>query len=71
MNYFTLVVTLIEIVKLVESLIPDKGQGETKLALARQLVEQAVGDVAAIWPQLEALVAAFVKLANLAGTFKK
>lgn len=71
MQTIQIILTLIEIVKMVEKLIPEGGQGAAKLALVRQLMEQAVGTVEAIWPQLEQIIAAFVKLANLAGTFKK
>lgn len=71
MAYIQMILAVIELVKLVEKLIPESGQGANKLTLVRQLAEQAVGNVTDIWPQLEAVIAAFVKLANLAGTFKK
>ena len=71
MQYFQLVLAVIEIVKLVEKMIPESGQGTNKLTLVRQLAEEAIGDVTNLWPQLEMIIAAFVKLANVAGTFKK
>lgn len=71
MQYIQLVLAVIDIVKLVEKMIPDSGQGANKLTLVRQLAEQAVGDVSSLWPQLESIIGAFVKLANIAGTFKK
>ena len=71
MAYIQMILAVIEIVKLVEKLIPESGQGANKLTLVRQLAEQAIGNVTDIWPQMEAVIAAFVKLANLAGTFKK
>lgn len=71
MAYIQMILAVIEIVKLVEKLIPESGQGANKLSLVRQLAEQAVGDVTNVWPTLESVIAAFVKLANLAGTFKK
>ena len=71
MQYFQLVLAVIEIVKLVEKMIPESNQGTNKLALVRQLAEEAIGDVTNLWPQLEMVIAAFVKLANIAGTFKK
>jgi len=71
MQYLQIVLTLIEIVKIVEKLVPESGQGSNKLTLVRQLAEQAIGDISAMWPQLEALVTAFVKLSNVAGSFKK
>ena len=71
MQYLQIVLTIIEIVKIVEKLIPESGQGTNKLTLVRQLAEQAIGDISTMWPQLETLVAAFVKLSNVAGSFKK
>ena len=71
MQYLQIVLTIIEIVKIVEKLIPESGQGSNKLTLVRQLAEQAIGDISTMWPQIEPLVAAFVKLSNVAGSFKK
>ena len=71
MQYLQIVLAIIEIVKVVEKLIPESGQGASKLTLVRQLAEQAIGDVGNMWPQLEALIASFVKLSNIAGSFKK
>lgn len=71
MQYLQIVLTIIEIVKIVEKMIPESGQGTNKLTLVRQLAEQAIGDISAMWPQIEALVAAFVKLSNVAGSFKE
>ena len=71
MQYLQIVLTIIEIVKIVEKMIPESGQGTNKLTLVRQLAEQAIGDISTMWPQIEALVAAFVKLSNVAGSFKK
>jgi hypothetical protein len=71
MQYLQIVLTIIEIVKIVEKLIPESGQGASKLTLVRQLAEQAVGDIGNLWPQLEALITSFVKLSNIAGSFKK
>lgn len=71
MPYLQIVLTIIEIVKIVEKLLPESGQGAQKLTLVRQLSEQAVGDIGAMWPQIEGLIAAFVKLANAAGSFRK
>ena len=71
MQYLQIVLTIIEIVKIVEKLIPESGQGTNKLTLVRQLAEQAIGDITAMWPQIEELIASFVKLSNAAGSFKK
>lgn len=71
MQYLQMILVIIELVKVVEKLIPEPGAGANKLTLVRQLAEQAIGDISAMWPQIETLIAAFVKLANLAGSFKR
>ena len=71
MQYLQIVLTIIEIVKIVEKMIPERDQGTNKLTLVRQLAEQAIGDITAMWPQTEELIASFVKLSNAAGSFKK
>lgn len=71
MQYLQIVLTIIEIVKVVEKMIPERDQGTNKLTLVRQLAEQAIGDITAMWPQIEELIASFVKLSNVAGSFKK
>ena len=49
MQYLQIVLTIIEIVKIVEKLIPESGQGTNKLTLVRQLAEQAIGDISPMW----------------------
>ena len=71
MQYLQIVLTIIEIVRIVEKMIPERDQGTNKLTLVRQLAEQAIGDITAMWPQIEELIASFVKLSNVAGSFKK
>ena len=71
MQYLQIILAIIEIVKVVEKLIPESGQGANKLTMVRQLAEQAIGDIGSMWPQIETLIAAFVKLSNIAGSFKK
>ena len=71
MQYLQMILTIIEIVKIVEKMIPERDQGTNKLTLVRQLAEQAIGDITAMWPQIEELIASFVKLSNVAGSFKK
>jgi hypothetical protein len=71
MNVIAAIPTIIEIVKVVEKLLPENSRGAEKLAAVRAMVEQAFGDVTAVWPQIESVVSLFVKLANLSGLFKK
>ena len=71
MQYLQILLVIIEIVKMVEKLLPEKGKGAEKLAMVRMMAEQALGDVTAMWPDIERIIGLFVKLANIAGTFKK
>lgn len=71
MQYLQIILTVIELVKIVEKIIPESGQGPSKLTLVRQMVEQAAGDISGLWPQIEQIIAAFVKLSNLASSIKK
>lgn len=71
MQYVQILLTVIELVKVVEKLIPEGGQGAAKLELVRKMLEEAVGTVQDIWPSIEKAISLFVKLANIAGTFKK
>jgi hypothetical protein len=71
MNVLAAASIIIEIIKLAEKLMPEKNKGTEKLAFVRQMLEQVYGDVSEAWPQIEMLASLFVKLANLAGTFRK
>ena len=71
MQYIQILLTVIELVKVVEKLIPEKGQGAAKLELVRKMLEESVGTIQEIWPSIEKAISLFVKLANVAGTFKK
>jgi hypothetical protein len=71
MQYLQIVLVVLEIVKLVEKLMPEKGKGAEKLTLVRTMLEEAMGDVQDLWPDIERIIGLFVKLANIAGTFKK
>ena len=71
MQYIQNLLTVIELVKVVEKMIPEKGQGAAKLELVRKMLEESVGTIQEIWPSIEKTISLFVKLANVAGTFKK
>ena len=71
MQYIQILLTVIELVKVVEKMIPEKGQGAAKLELVRKMLEESVGTIQEIWPSIEKSISLFVKLANVAGTFKK
>ena len=69
---------LVEMIRTVERSIPQPGSGTQKLALVRELV-QAVYDAAVdmsarfddLWPVLESVIGALVRIFNLLGIFKK
>ena len=61
MQYLQIILAIIEIVKVVEKLIPESGQGTNKLTIVRQLAEQAIGDISDMWPQVEVLIASSIR----------
>lgn len=71
MQYIQILLTVIELVKVVEAAVPEKGKGAEKLALVRKMLEEAVDVAQEYWPSIEKAIALFVKMANIAGTFKK
>lgn len=71
MQYLQIVLLVIELVKIVEKLLPERNKGTEKLALVRSMVEEAVGDIQEIWPLIEKVIEVFVKLSNASGKFVK
>lgn len=85
MQYLTIIKTvlsllpvILEVVRAIETALPEGGQGAQKLALIRNALAaafSAAGDAAvsfdAIWPALEKTVAAVVGLFNSVGAFQK
>lgn len=61
---------LIELIKAVETAIPDQGTGAAKLAAVRDMLNALVPAVDTVWPAVETIVAALVKLFNATGAFK-
>ncbi len=62
---------LIEVIKAVESALPEGGKGKEKLALVKDMLSEAYGGINEVWPALEKIVARFVEFANAMGLFKK
>ncbi len=69
---------IIEAIVAVEKLIPEKGSGETKLAIVKAVFESAqeaegVEPEAAqeVWPVAESLIGRVVGIFNAVGIFKK
>ncbi len=61
---------LVSIIKSVESAIPEKGQGATKLAMIKEILIAADSTIAAIWPIIDMAISAIVKAMNSSGSFK-
>jgi hypothetical protein len=78
MNYLLMLRTLIEIVKLVESLLPEPGQGQTKLSMVKGFMSAVVQDggmaldtFEANWPKFQSVISLIVDVYNQTGAFKK
>lgn len=74
----TLLPSIIEAVKAIESAIPDGGKGDAKLKLIESVLSstyeqsnRAFGTFEQVWPVLSSTVGAVVNLFNSTGTFKK
>ena len=61
---------LIQLIKAVESAVPESGQGHTKLQMVRGILELVDESVPAIWPMLEKIIATIVAGLNTANIFK-
>ena len=75
MKTFLLIVQLIPAViallKEIESVIPQSGQGTAKLEAVREILEVTVDGFKEIWPALEKVIASLITLFNTTGVFKK
>ena len=74
----TLLPSIIEAVKAIESAIPDGGKGDAKLKLIEGVLSstyeqsnKAFGTFEQVWPVLSNTVGSVVNLFNTTGTFKK
>ena len=68
---FELVPLLISVIKAIEDAIPGQGKGEQKIAAVREIVEEAYGNVASLWPILFPVISTLVSLFNKTGAFEK
>ena len=66
-----LIPVLFEIIKAVESALPEGGKGKEKLQLVRSFIEALFGDVAEMWPNIEKIITNIVAFLNATGVFKK
>lgn len=62
---------IIEAVKAIENLVSDTGQGAAKLQAIREILEAVSSQSAALWPEIQKVIAIIVALANKTGVFPK
>ena len=61
---------LISLIKSVETALPEKGQGATKLEMVKEILISVDSGVSAMWPFVESTITAIVKAMNVSGAFK-
>jgi hypothetical protein len=66
-----LIPALIELIKEIECVIPQGGQGQAKLVAIRGIMESSYGGLNDIWPSLEKVIGVLVNLFNTSGVFVK
>ena len=62
---------LIELIKSIESALPETGLGKQKLQFVRELLQTIAPDLLDNWPIIEKVVSTLVGLFNQGGLFKK
>lgn len=62
---------LIQLIRAVESAIPEAGKGGEKLALVRSILETVDTNIPPIWPAIEKVIGAIVGAFNKTGVFAK
>jgi len=71
MNILQIALLLIDLVKVVEELMPDGGQGEAKLRAVREMAEKITGSLEENWSTLAKFISVIVAIYNKMGIFKK
>lgn len=66
----SLLPAIIEAIKAIEAAIPGKGQGETKLAAVREILESVDAGAKDMWPIINTAITALVKMLNKSGEFE-
>lgn len=62
---------LIDLIKLVESNLPEKGKGKEKLQFIRETLEGISPELTEHWVIIEKIITSLVTLFNNTGVFKK
>ena len=65
MTILKLLPAIVAAVKALEEALPTAGAGKDKLAALREIMVSVDSGITAIWPAIEAAVAAIVRLMNL------
>lgn len=66
-----LVPALIALIKEIEGVIPQSGQGQAKLTAVREILEVSYDGVKELWPSIEKIITTLINLFNTTGVFKK
>lgn len=66
-----LIPALINLLKEIEEVIPQGGQGAAKLIAVRGIMEATYDGVSEIWPSLEKVITVLINLFNTSGVFAK
>lgn len=66
-----LVPIILELVKAIETQIPEGGQGKAKLEFIETVLTQAYPQITNIWGMVEKIISSAVALYNTTGVFKK
>jgi len=66
-----LIPTVIALIKEIEAVIPQSGQGAAKLAAVREIMAASYDCFTEVWPSLEKVIAALINLFNSTGVFVK
>lgn len=66
-----LIPAVITLIKDIETVIPQGGQGAAKLAAVRGIMESSYDGFSEVWPSLEKVISTLINLFNTTGLFKK
>lgn len=67
----SIIPSIIEVIKMVEELLPESGKGAQKLALVKDIIGAVYEDIMDSWESIEKVVGVIVSWLNAMGIFKK
>lgn len=59
-----------QMIRAAEQAVPERGQGQAKLALVRELLELADAGLTTAWPLIEKMIGVLVRTYNATGVFR-